>query len=76
MANQLDHVTVVLPGGIVEHMLLIALTGAGIVARFVQRADTPSHVIHGAEGVGWIRGHHADDSEQVLACRAAQALVR
>ena len=30
----------------------------------------------GDEGTAWIKGHHLDDSDEVLALRAAHALAR
>jgi hypothetical protein len=35
----------------------------------------PMYPVQGEEGMHWIRGHHAWDSNEVRAMRAAQALV-
>jgi hypothetical protein len=67
-------VTVVLPDR-VEHVLFFGSGLGGILVTFKRQHPAEVNVL-GPEGVTWIREHHAWDSAPVLACRAAQALLR
>lgn len=69
-------VTVVWPGVEVVHARLYGPLLSGATGIRVQVDWQRSAIdVFGAEDVTWIRGYHNKESEPVLACRAAQALL-